>query len=78
MRRLADRSAEHLKSIKGHDIYLPVDVHFNEADHFIDDYSILGLKLTQNSHHRKELEKRLIFKLSATLPQGINLKFSFI
>ena len=77
MRRLADRSAEHLKSITDHNIHLPVAVHFNQADHSIDDYSIFGLKLTHNSHHRKELEKRLIFKLNTTQPHGINLKFSF-
>ena len=50
MRRLADRSAEHLKSITDHNIHLPVAVHFNQADHSIDDYSIFGLKLTPNSH----------------------------
>ena len=77
MRRLADRSAEHLKSITDHNIHLPVAVHFNQADHSIDDYSIFELKLTHNSHHRKELEKRLIFKLNTTQPHGINLKFSF-
>ena len=77
MRRLADRSDEHIKSITDHNIHLPGGVHFNQTDHSIDDYSIFGLKLTHNSHHRKELEKRLIFKLNTTQPHGINLKFSF-
>ena len=77
MRRLADRSAEHLKSITDHNINLPVVVQFNQADHSIDDYSIFGFILTHNSHHRKELEKRLIFKLNTTQPHGINRKFSF-
>ena len=75
MHRIADRSVENLKSITGHNIHLPVAVHFNQADHSIDDYSIFGLKLTHNSQHRKELEKRLIFKLNTTQPHGINLIF---
>ena len=77
MRRLVDRSAEHIKSITDHNIHLHVAIHFNQTDHSIDDYSIFGLKSTHNSHHRKELEKRLIFKFNTTQPHGINLKFSF-
>ena len=78
MRRLADRSTEHLKSITDKNIHLPVAVHFNQPDHSITDYSIFGLKLTQHTEHRKQLEKRLIFRLHTTQPHGINLKFSYI
>ena len=78
MRRLADRSAEHLKSITDNNVHLPVAVHFNTPGHSINDCSIFGLKLTQNSENRKQMERQLIFKLHTTQPHGLNLKFSFI
>lgn len=77
LRKLGDRSAEHLKSIR--DRYLlPVAKHFNSEGHSISDYTILGLKHTQTRKHRKRMEKYIIHKLGTLSPHGMNLKFSYI
>ena len=78
-RRLSDRFAEHLRSIRNNDIDKSVARHFNAANHSISDMKICAISpISGGNHSRKRHEKRLIFKIGTIHPHGLNERFSFI
>ena len=68
----------HLRSIEKKSPGFPIAEHFNGLQHAISDAEIRGIKLcTGNNIHRKKQAMRLIFKLGAKRPRGMNINFSF-
>ena len=79
-RKLGDRFREHLLDVKnkGSDLCKPVARHFNLPGHSHEHMEICGIYLhLGNNETRKRKEQRLIFKLGALAPNGINERFSF-
>ena len=79
-RKLGDRFREHLLDVKnkGSDLSKPVARHFNLPGHSHEHMEICGIYLhLGNNETRKRKEQRLIFKLGALAPNGINERFSF-
>ena len=77
-RRLSDRFAEHLRSVRNGDVDKPVARHFNSTNHSLSDMKICAISQIfggNNSHKRQE--KRLIFKIETIHPHGLNERFSF-
>ena len=78
-RRLSDRFAEHLRSVRNDDVDKPVARHFNAANHFISDMKICAISpISGGNDSRKRHEKHLIFKIGTIHPHGLNERFSFI
>ena len=75
-RRLADRVAEHLRSITLDSTGLPVATHFNSANHSIAHFEVRVLLAGfRSSEARKEQEERLIHRLGCLHPNGMNVSF---
>ena len=78
-RRLSDRIAEHLRSVRNNDVDKPVAWHFNAANHSISDIKVCAISpISGGNYSRKRQVKRLIFKIGTILPHGLNERFSFI
>ena len=78
-RRLSDRFAEHLRSVRNNDVDKPVARHFNAANHSISNMKICAISpISGGNESRKRHEKRLIFKIGTIHPHGLNERFSFI
>ena len=76
-RRLADRVAEHLRSIRLHLPGFPIATHFNPPSPCnISDFAVTGALLCKgNDFDRLKSENRLIFELGTLSPDGLNVKF---
>ena len=60
-RRLSDRFAEHLRSVRNNDVDKPVARHFNAANHSISDINVCAISpISGGNDSRKRHEKRLI------------------
>ncbi|XP_067851243.1 receptor-transporting protein 3-like [Heptranchias perlo] len=59
-RRLGDRFAEHLRSVRTRNPNLRVACHFNSPSHSESDLFVLGLQQCSNDAERKREEKRII------------------
>ena len=78
-RRLYDRFAECLRSVRNNDVDKPVARHFNAANHSISDIKVCAISpISGGNDSRKRYEKRLIFKIGTIHPHGLNQRFSFI
>ena len=78
-RRLSDRFAEHLRSVRNNDVDKPVARHFNTANHSISNMKIYAISpISGGNDSRKRHEKRLIFKIGTIHPHGLNERFFFI
>ena len=78
-RRLSDRLAEHLRSVRNNDVDKPVARHFNAVNHSISDINVCAISyISGGNDSRKRHEKRLIFKIGTIHPHGLNKRFSFI
>ena len=78
-RRLSDRFAEHLRSVRNNDVDKPVARHFNALNHSIFDMKICGISpISGGNDSRKRHEKRPIFKIGTIHLHGLNERFSFI
>ena len=78
-RRLSDRFAEHLRSVRNNGVDKPVARHFNAANHSISDMKFCAISPNSGGNDsRKRHEKRLIFKIGTIHPHGLNERFSFI
>eukprot|EP00061_Rhincodon_typus_P001176 g13950.t1 len=73
-RRLGDRFAEHLHSVRNKQLHLPIVNHFNSSSHFLD-VSILGLLQCRNDATRRLQEQHLICRLGTLQPNGTNVDF---
>ena len=68
-RRLSDRFAEHLRSVRKNDVDKPVARHFNAANHSISDMNICAISsISGGNDSRKRHEKRLILKIGTIHP----------
>eukprot|EP00061_Rhincodon_typus_P000122 g10559.t1 len=67
-RRLGNRFAEHLHSVRTKQLHLPVAKHFNSSSHSSDDMSILGLLQFHKDATRRLQEQQLIFHLGTLQP----------
>ena len=75
-RRLADRVAEHLRSINLNSPGLPVAAHFNGPNHSADHFEVCVVKSRFHSDAtRKQEEEKLIFRLGCLQPRGMNVSF---
>ena len=75
-RRLADRMAEHLRSITLNLPGLPVATHFNLPNHTTPHFEACVLISGFHSHEvRKEQEERLIHRIGCLHPNGMNVSF---
>ena len=78
-RRLSDRFAEHLRSVRNYDVDMPVARHVNTANHSISDIKVCAISpISGGNDSRKRHEKCLILKIGTILPFGLNERFSFI
>ena len=78
-RRLSDRFAEHLRSVRNNDVDKPVARHVNAANHSISDIKVCAISpISGCNYSRKRHEKRLIFKIGTIHPHGLNEPISFI
>ena len=76
-RRLSDRFAEHLRSVRNNDVDKPRN--FSAANHSISDIKVCAISpISGGNDSRKRHEKRLIFKIATIHPHGLNERFSFI
>ena len=68
-RRLSDRFAEHLRSVRNNDVDKPAARHFNDVNHSISDMKICAISpISGGNDSRKRHEKRLIFKIGTIHP----------
>ena len=68
--RLADRFREHRKDGRN---YLPVPAHFNQANHTLENMTVVVLKAgLANQEYLKEQEMRSIFIYGTMGPSGLN------
>ena len=73
-RKLKYRFTEHLRDIKKN-LDTTVAIHFNMADHSVEDISILGINLLfKSGNYRKHKEQFWINKLNTTQLVGLNIK----
>ena len=78
-RRLSDRFAEHLHSVRNNDVDKPVEWHFNAANHSISNINVCAISLISGGNaSRKRHEKHLILKIGTIHPHRLNERFSFI
>ena len=78
-RRLSDRFAEHLRSVRNNDVDKPVARDFNTANHSISDIKVCAISsIFGGNDSRKRQEKCLIYKTGGIHPHGLNERFSFI
>ena len=78
-RRLSDRFAEHLHSVRNNDVDKPFAQHFNAANDSISDINVCAISpISGGNDSRKKHEKRLIFKIGTIHPHGLNQRSSFI
>ena len=78
-RRLSDRFAEQIRSVRNNDVDKHVVRHFNTANHFISNINVCAISsISGGNDSRKRQEKRLIFKIGTIHPHGLNERFSFI
>ena len=79
-RRLSDRFAEHLRSVRNNDVDKPVARYFNATNHSISDIKVCAISPISdgNDSRNDRHEKRLIFKIGTIHPHGLNEPFSFI
>ena len=61
-RRLSDRFAEHLRSVRNNDVDKPVARYFHAANHSIYDIKVCAISPISNDSCKRH-EKRLIFKI---------------
>ena len=52
--------------------------HFSSNGHTVADALVRGIKLCDGNKQRKKQEMRLIFRLGACQPRGLNADFHFI
>ena len=76
-RRLGDRFAEHLRSVRQQTPGLTVAQHFGAPPHTLSDVSVCVLRRASSDVQRKELEQRVIFELGTLHPGGMNFPHSF-
>ena len=71
------RFSDHIRSIRSNATNKPVAVHFNQANHTVDDVQITAILSTSGNqdHMRHIAEQRLISSLNTLKPAGINVKF---
>ena len=76
-RRMADRTNEHLRSIRLHTTGLPVAHHFNLPGHSISNFKICGIVRCSGAtdEERKIREERMIHRLGCLQPNGVNAAF---
>ena len=76
-RRLADRIAEHIRSIRHNFSGYPIAQHFNPPSHCsLNHFSVTGIIHCNFSNvSRLNIENRIMFKLGALSPLGLNTKF---
>ena len=78
-RRLSDRFAEHLRSVRNNDVDKPVTRHFNAANHSISDIKVCAISpISGGNDSRKTHEKRLIFVGTAVSGTHIVMAFEGI
>ena len=78
-RRLSDRFAEHLHSVRNNDVDKPAARHFNAANHSISDMKICAISpISGCNDSRNRYEKRLIFKIGTIHAHRLHERFSFI
>ena len=78
-RRLSDRFAEHLRSVRNNDVDKHVARHFNAANHPISDINVCAISpISGGNDIRKRHKKRLIFKIGTIHPHWLNERFFFI
>ena len=78
-RQLNERFGEHRRSILNHEHLItptPVSLHFNQADHSINDVHLIPIELIRSKRDsvRKAREAHLINKAKTLHPFGINRK----
>ena len=74
-RRLSDRFAEHLRSVRNNDVDKPVVQRFNAVNHStcISDIKVCAISPNSGGNDsRKRHEKCLIFKIGTIHPDGLN------
>ena len=77
--RLSHIFTEHLRSLTNNDFDKGVGWYFNSANHSITDIKVCAISsISSGNDSRKRQERRLIFKLETTHPQGSNERFSFV
>ena len=78
-RRLPERFAEHLHSVRNNDVDKPVARHFSAVNHSISDIKVCPISpISGGNDSRKRHETRLIFKVGTIHPHELNERFSFI
>ncbi|XP_055501020.1 uncharacterized protein LOC129702942 [Leucoraja erinacea] len=75
-RRLGDRFAQHLRSVRTNQPGVPVAQHFNSPSHSESDLSVLGLLHCHDYVQRKCEEQQLILHLGSLHPSGMNIDMS--
>ena len=72
-RRLSDRFAEQLHSVRNNDVDKPVSRHFNAANHSISDMKICAISpISGGNDSCKRHKKHLIFKIGTIHPHRLN------
>ena len=75
-RRMADRTTEHIRSIRLNMDGFPVAQYFNSAGHSIANFEISGLVAGfRTDDERKRKEENMIFRLGCIQPNGLNVTF---
>ena len=75
-RRLSDRFAEHLRSVRNNDVDKPVARHFNVANHSISDINVCAISpISGGNDSRKRHEKRSFLKLEPFIPTDLTNDF---
>ena len=73
-RKLKYRFTEHLRDLKKN-LDTTVAIHFNMADHSVEDISILGIDLLfKSDNYREHKEQLWINKLNTMQPVGLKIK----
>ena len=77
-RRLGNRFAEHLRTIKDRKLAYPVAKHFCSSPHVgVSDVSVTVLMSTNgDDSDRHKLEQRTIYQLGTLAPAGMNIQFN--